>query len=107
MPYATVSASLAWILGFTQSVQALERNQCEMATTVEEFWNVRATPLAQQEGEILVCTADTHGKGVPTRGGGKALQGSQAPSTAGMHPGTKKMALLGGTYMVDAFIRTP
>jgi len=52
-----------------------------------------------------VCTAD--GKGVPMRGGAKALQGSEPPSTGGMRPGTKKMALLGAVYTVDPFVRTP
>ena len=58
MPYDTVSASLARILGFTQSVHTLERNQREMATAVADFWTDQGTPPAQQEGEILVCTAD-------------------------------------------------
>jgi hypothetical protein len=105
MPYATVRATLARILGFTQSVHTLERNQREMATAVEGFWNDRPTPPAQQEGEILVCTAD--GKGVPMRGGTKAPAGVEPPSTGGVRPGTKKMALLGAVYTVDPFIRTP
>jgi hypothetical protein len=105
MPFATLNATLARILGFTQSVHTLERNQREMATTVEEFWNERPTPPAQQEGEILVCTAD--GKGVPMRGGAKALTEAAPPSTGGMRAGTKKMALLGATYTVDPFVRTP
>ena len=105
MPYDTVSASLARILGFTQSVHTLERNQREMATAVADFWTDQGTPPAQQEGEILVCTAD--GKGVPMRGGAKAPKGVEPPSTGGMRPGTKKMALVGATYTVDPLIRTP
>ncbi len=105
MPYATVNASLARILGFTQSVHTLERNQREMATAVEDFWKERPTPPAQQEGEILVCSAD--GKGVPMRGGATALMEAEPPSTGGMRPGTKKMALVGASYTVDPFVRTP
>jgi len=105
MPYDRVSASLARILGFTQSVHTLERNQREMATAVAEFWTDRPTPPAEQEGELLVCTAD--GKGIPMRGGTKAPKGVEPPSTSGMRPGTKKMALVGATYTVDPFIRTP
>jgi hypothetical protein len=105
IPFETVSTTVARMLGFTQSVHTLERNQCEMATTVEAFWDERPTPPAQQEGEILVCTAD--GKGVPMRGGGKAPKGSEPPATGGVRPGTKKMALLGAVYTVAPFIRTP
>lgn len=73
MPFDTVSTTLARILGFTQSVHTLERNQREMATAVAEFWTEQATPPAEQEGELLVCTADC--KGVPMRGGEKAPKG--------------------------------
>jgi len=88
MPFETVSATLARILGFTQSVHTLERNQREMATAAEDFWRDRPTPPAQQEGQILVCTAD--GKGVPLRGGAKAPKGVEPPATGGVRPGTKK-----------------
>ncbi len=84
MPYATVSATLARILGFTQSVHTLERNQREMATAVEDFWTDRPTPSAQQEGEILVSTGD--GKGVPMRGGAKAPAGAEPRQRAGSAP---------------------
>jgi hypothetical protein len=105
MPFDTVSTTLARILGFTQSVHTLERNQREMATAVEDFWTAQPTPPSAQEGEILVCTAD--GKGVPMRDGAKAPKGVEPPATGGRLPGTKKMALLGATYTVDRSIRTP
>ena len=73
MPFDTVSTTLARILGFTQSVHTLERNQREMATAVADFWAEQPTPPAEQEGEILVCTAD--GKGVPMRDSAKAPKG--------------------------------
>ena len=105
MPYSTVSATLARILGFTQSVHTLERDQRTMAAAVADFWKDRPTPPAEQEGGILVCTAD--GKGIPMRSGAKAPAGVEPPSTGGVRPGTKKMALLGAVYTVDRFIRTP
>ena len=105
MPYAAVSTTLARILGLRQSVHTLERDQRALAAAVEDFWNGQPTPPAQQEGEILVCTAD--GKGVPMRGGSKAPKGIEPPSTGGVRPGTKKMALVGAAYTVDPFLRTP
>ena len=48
MPYATVRATLARILGFTESVHTLERNQREMAAAVADFWKDRPTPAAEQ-----------------------------------------------------------
>jgi hypothetical protein len=105
MPYATVSAALSRILGFTQSVHTLERNQRELTTAVEAFWDDRPIPPSEEEGQLLVCTAD--GKGVPMRGGAKAPKGVEPASTTGVRPGTKKMALVGSVYTVDPFVRTP
>ena len=105
MPFEAVSATLTRILGFRQSVHTLERNQREMATAAADFWKDRPIPPADQEGKILVCTAD--GKGIPMRGGAKAPKGVEPPATGGVRPGTKKMALVGAVYTVNAFIRTP
>ena len=107
MPYAQVNTGLERILGFTQSVHTLERNQRDMAEGVEEFWDTRPTPPAEQEGALIVCQAD--GKGVPMRGGGEAAATPEPPepSNQGMRPGTKKMGLVAAVYTVDPLIRTP
>ncbi len=105
MPYETVNTTVARILGFTQSVNTLERNQREMAEAASDFWQDRPTPPAEREGALLVCTAD--GKGVPMRGAAKAAREAQPPSTGGMRPGSKKMAQIGAVYTVDPYVRTP
>ena len=46
-----------------------------MATAIDDFRQGRPTPPAEQEGDLLVCTAD--GKGVVMRGGAKALKGTE------------------------------
>lgn len=104
MPYAQVGTTLDRILGFAQSVHTLERDQREMAKTVSAFWQAQPIPPAEQEGALLVCTAD--GKGVPMRGAPAAAE-PPAPASPGMRPGTKKMALIGAVYTVDPLIRTP
>ena len=86
VPYATVSTTLGRILGFTRSVHTLERDQREMATAVSAFWEQQATPPVEQEGALLVVTAD--GKGVPMRR--EAAVEPAPPSDSGMRPGTKK-----------------
>jgi hypothetical protein len=79
------------MLGFEQSVHSLERTDRKLAEEVPAFWEAQPAPAAEQEGELMVITAD--GKGVPMR--------------RGMEPGGKKMALLGSVYSVDRFPRTP
>jgi hypothetical protein len=105
MPYATLNTTVARILGFNQSVNTLERNQREMAETVSDFWQDRPTPPAEQEGALLICTAD--GKGVPMRGAAGATREAEPPTTGEMRPGSKKMAQIGAVYTVDPFVRTP
>jgi len=105
VPYATVGKTLSRILDFTPSVHTLERHQGELAAAVDAFWQERPTPPAEAEGALLVCSAD--GKGVPMRGGAKAPKGVAPPSSSGMRPGTKKMALVGAVYTVDPYVRTP
>jgi hypothetical protein len=105
MPYGEVSATRSRILGLRQSVHTLERNQREMAATVAAFWEERPAPPAEQEGALLVCTAD--GKGVPMRGTATTPEEAAPPTTGGRRPGTKKMALLGAVYSVEPFMRTP
>jgi hypothetical protein len=70
---------------------------------VADFWAAQPAPPPQQEGEILVCTAD--GKGVALRGGAKAPTGVAPPATGERRAGTKKMALLGATSTAP-FVRT-
>ncbi len=105
IPYATVSATVERMLGFTQSVNTLERNQREMAVAVSDFWPDRPTPPMGQAGALLVCTVD--GKGVPIRGLAERIPKGEAPSNSGVRPGAKKMALIGAVYTVDPYVRTP
>lgn len=102
-PYAEVSRTIKRILGFSQSVDSLERMNRKMSEPVVDYWDSLAPPAASEEGSLLVLSAD--GKGVPMR---------RAPSTEadpaplkGPKPGAKKMALLGASYTVDRRVRTP
>lgn len=101
-PYAQVSATVQKILGFSQSVDSLERMNRQMANLVVDYWNGLETPPVSEEGELMIVTAD--GKGVPIRRSDPA-PGDPAPSK-GPKPGGKKMALVGATYTVDRFPRT-
>ena len=101
-PYAQVSATVEKILGFSQSVDSLERMNRQMANPVVDYWDSLQRPPASQEGDLMVVTAD--GKGVPIRRRGPAKV-DPAPSK-GPKPGGKKMALVGATYTVDRFPRT-
>jgi hypothetical protein len=110
MPYAKVEATLAKILGLSQSVNSLERINRKMAATVDEFWAAQAVPPAADEGALLVLSAD--GKGVPIR---REAEGAadQRPAPGASEEegeqkkGKKKMSLVGAAYTVDPYIRSP
>lgn len=102
-PYAEVRGTIERILGFSQSVDSLERMNRKMSKPVVDYWDSLAPPPASQEGSLLVLSAD--GKGVPMRRA--ASPGVDAAPWKGPKPGAKKMALLGASYTVDRRIRTP
>jgi hypothetical protein len=100
-----LSTLMAKMVGFEQSVHSLERTDRRLAEEVPAFWEAQPVPPAEQEGGLLVCTAD--GKGVPMRRGAQQARIEGARPGKGVRPGGKKMALLGSVYTVEPHLRTP
>lgn len=102
--FARTAETLRMILGLSVPVDSLERMSRKMAESVEEFRTSQEKPPAEEEGEILVATAD--GKGIPMR-----RPADQRPAGArrkkGEKANKKQMATIGCVYTVDAKIRTP
>jgi len=107
-PYAKVNKTIARILGFKQSVNSLERTNRKMSATVEVFWANQTVPPADEEGALMVCSAD--GKGVPIRRPPEeAVEKPQNPLSTEKKEktGRKKVSLVGAAYTVDPYRRTP
>jgi hypothetical protein len=104
-PYGQTAVTIQRILGITQYVDSLERMNHRMADDVEYFQMQLPAPPLQEEGAILVETAD--GKGVPLRRSPDAPVIEQHQTQMGPKPGRKKMAVLGSVYTIDPFVRTP
>jgi len=102
--FARTAETLQMILGLSVPVDSLERMSRKMAESVEDFRTSLQKPPAEEEGEILVATAD--GKGVPMR-----RPADQRPAGArrkkGEKANKKQMATIGCVYTVDAKVRTP
>lgn len=102
--FARVSQTLAMILGLGQAVDSLERMNRQMAESVAGFRDTCAMPPADEEGAILVATADN--KGVPMcRSAGEPRAAGRR--TKGQKKNKKKMAAVGTVYSVDRHLRTP
>lgn len=93
------------VLGLGQSVRGLEQMSVAMAGDVEDFREAQPTPPVEEEGSILVLTAD--GKGVPMR---RDVGSDPAPirehRRKGEKANKKRMAWVGGVYSVEPFVRT-
>ena len=105
MAFKPVSTTMDKILGLRQSVHSLERCGRRLAADVPAFWQAQPIPPPEQEGALLVCSAD--GKGVPMRQAEEQLDVEAMKPDKGMRPGSKKMALVGSVYTVDPNYRTP
>lgn len=93
----------AW-LGVSPSERAAEEMNRNMAQQAEAFGLQQAAPPADEEGEILVATAD--GKGVPMR---RPLEDRvrRGPRRGkGEKANKKQMAYVGAMYSIDRFRRS-
>jgi hypothetical protein len=85
------------------SVDTLEKVSRRMGAEAGEFLDRLDVPPAEEEGELLVQTAD--GKGVPmVREDAARLKSFEEKP---QRPGNRRMATLAGVYSVDRFVRTP
>ena len=91
------------LFGPKLSVAVLEDINRAMGTQAETFLETHLpTPEADEEGELLVLTAD--GKGVPL----VTEDAQRVPAfDKKERPGNRRMATLGCLYSVDRFVRTP
>lgn len=123
LPYAEARDVLHELLGIEITVRALQHINQRLAERVNRFWESASAPPPEEEGEILVVSAD--GKGVPMRQSqqeryelqlGKrkpkrrwkpAYTKTKKRGARGRPKSCKQMAYLGVVYSVDRFVRCP
>ena len=96
--------SLRELLGVAPSERAAEQMNRRIAQFAEHFHLSHGTPPAQEEGELLVATAD--GKGVPMRRPIAERVRSSPRRGKGEKANKKQMAYVGAVYSIDRFRRT-
>ena len=103
--YGKSKAQLERMLGFSLTVRSLEFMNVRMANDVASFRETKTAPPQDEEGCLLVATAD--GKGVPMR-----RDASEGPEhegqrrTKGQKKNKKRQACVGAVYTIDPFRRT-
>ena len=100
--FGQASRGLATVLGQEVSVDTLERINRRMGEQAEGFLDRLPTPPAEDEGELLVFTAD--GKGVPL----VKADAQRVPAfDKAERPGNRRMATLAAVYTINPYVRTP
>jgi hypothetical protein len=100
--FGQASATMQRILGLKQSIDSLEHMNQEMATDVTTFMLNRPQP--EQEGEIVVASADQKGIVMRRQDDDPA---PKAHRTKGDKASQKRMATVATVYTVDCYRRTP
>jgi hypothetical protein len=85
------------------SVDTLERISRTMGAVANEFMDSLTAPPAEEEGELLVMTAD--GKGVPMVREDAAKLRACDPKPD--RPGNRRSATVAAVYSIDRHVRTP
>ncbi len=103
--YGEAVTSLKTLLGVAPSERAAEQMTRRMALDAELFQLHQAPPAGEEEGAILVATADA--KGVPMRRPlSERIHGSHPRRGKGEKANKKQMAYVGAVYSIDPFVRT-
>ncbi len=99
--FGEAGSTFATLLRQDVSVDTLERTNQRLGEQAEEFLNTLPAPPPEEEGELLVATAD--GKGVPLireRPEATPVHGRKPP-----RPNNRRMATLACVYSVDPHVR--
>ena len=100
--FGQAADALAIVLGQTLSVDTLERTNQRLGEQAEQFLDTLPAPLPEEEGELLVATAD--GKGVPLIR--EQVQTTPVHGPKPSRPNNRRMATLACVYSVDPHVRT-
>lgn len=117
LPFGQVNGHLNRILSLPQSVNSLEQSNRQLSAAVNDFWaqEMESVTIERQAvaatddndlktAKITVLSGD--GKGVIMRCDELETTAVNASQSSG-RPGTKRMALIGSVYSIDAYRRTP
>lgn len=99
------TSSLRELLGVAPSERAAEQMNQRLAQFAEWFHLSQTPPATEEEGELLVVTAD--GKGVPMRRPLEERVRTSPRRGKGEKANKKQMAYVGAVYSIDRYRRAP
>jgi hypothetical protein len=102
--FGEATRDLAELLGVAPSVRAAEVMSHHLAEFAPSFRDHQPPPPPDEEGELIVFTAD--GKGVPMRRATGPQPSHGKRRTKGQKANKKQMSYVGAVYSIDRFVRT-
>jgi hypothetical protein len=100
--FGQAADSFHTVLGQKLSVDTLQRTNQRVGEQARDYLEALPTPPAEEEGEVLVATAD--GKGVPLIREQTERVPVHGPKPS--RPGNRRMATLACVYSVDPYVRS-
>lgn len=101
--FAEAGRSLEMLLGLKPGARTLEHMSREVASYAPGFQEALPLPPPEEEGPLLVVTAD--GKGVPMRRPPRQGPKPHRRRTKGEKANKKQMACVGAVYTIEPFVR--
>jgi hypothetical protein len=102
--FAEAGRSLEMLLGLKPGTRTLEHMSREVAAYAPAFQDALPLPPPEEEGPLLVVTAD--GKGVPMRRPPQEGPRPHHRRTRGEKANKKQMACVGAVYTIEPFVRS-
>jgi hypothetical protein len=101
--FAEAGRSLEMLLGLKPGARTLEHMSRAVAGYAPAFRDALPLPPPEEEGSLLVVTAD--GKGVPMRRPTREVPKPHHRRTKGEKANKKQMACVGAVYTIEPFVR--
>lgn len=102
--FGEATKDLGELLGIAPSVRAAEVMNRQMAEFAPSFRQNQPVPPAEEEGELIVFTAD--GKGIPMRRKSDQERPHGQRRKKGEKANKKQMSYVGAVYSIGRFVRT-
>ena len=104
MPFRGVQNILKKMLGISVPVESMQTMNKNMAKTVESFTQAKSIPEKNEEGELLIASADC--KGVPICHKRDEQKICEHKKKRGPKKDRKRMATVGAVYTINRNLRT-
>jgi hypothetical protein len=107
MSYKKGKEAIERFLPIKVTIDTLERTTRDQSNTVSDYREIKPTPDHDEEGELLIVTADSKGIPIKQQLPSEEIKIEEHQFKKGPKPGRKRMAVVGAVYSIDRYVRNP